>query len=87
MASSTLANFAVTPAWVNVVATLSSAASVPVIVQNIGTESMRIVWGGSSPAVTTAGHRLRPDDSFSGSAAAIWVRSEGYDGILAVTVL
>ncbi len=87
MASSTLANFTVPEAWTNVVATLSAAGNVPIIGQNMGTDPMRIVWGGSSPAVTTAGHRLRPDDSFSGQASAIWVRSENYAGTLAVTVL
>ncbi len=88
MPSSTLGDVPVTGAWTDIVATRASAASVPVLVQNVGAGPIFLAWGGgSAPGVTVSGVLLNPTDSMSGTAANIWVKSGAVQGAVAVTVL
>lgn len=86
MPSATLASINVTSTWANVVATHPSAASVNVMIQNRGNDDVEVVWGGASPAAGVDGIDLRPFDSVTGNAAAIWVRA-GVASRVSVTLL
>lgn len=84
MATVTLNDYAVTGAWTNLAATLTAAASVNVVVQNISTGIVQVFFGGAS-APTGSGFQLAPSDSIQGNAAQIWVR--GPDGNETVSVM
>lgn len=84
MATETLGNLTVTTAWVDVIATYATAASVDVSIQNLDDELVDVVFGGASAPTTMTGTKLQPLDSVQGNAAHIWIRG---DGTVSVTKL
>lgn len=89
MATSSLADYAVTDAWTDLVATIGAAASVDVLLQNLTSSVVMVVsGGGSAPASTISGVALSQFDSFKANAANIWVRTGDPDGAkLSVTTV
>lgn len=78
MATATQDDIEVTDAWLDLVTSNASLASVDVLIQNKSAsgEFVYVVFGGSSPGANSyKGHRLGRDDSITGNAAAIWVRA------------
>lgn len=76
MATATQADYAVTTAWTDLAATITGAASVACLIQNLSDAPVQIVWGGASaPATTHSGVTLNKWDSMAGTAAKIWVRA------------
>lgn len=85
MATSTLADVALTGAWVDLVVTHATLASADAVLQNAGNEPIAIVWGGADPsALSKSGIVLGPREMLSGNAAAVWARSLGTAGKVAV---
>lgn len=76
MATSTLADVALTGAWVNLVATHASLGSADATLQNAGAGAIAVVFGGADPtALGSSGIVLGPRDKISGTAAAVWARA------------
>lgn len=81
MATKGLADFTVTTTWQDVIATLTSAASVNVVAQNIcPNPNVRIqVAGGTASATAPAGSGLTLGqyESVTTNSGSLWVRSDG----------
>ena len=73
MATATLADFPVTGTFQDVVATLTDAASVDAVYQNVGPYPVQVVFGASTTGKT--GVILAPFDSVQGNAANVWART------------
>ena len=87
MATAHLADFAVTSSWADVVATVTGAASVNAVYQNVGQNPIAVVFGGGSAPTTSSGILLGPYDSVQGNAANVWARmAEGTDGESSLSV-
>lgn len=80
MATKGLADFTVTTAWQDVIATLTAAASVDVCVQNVcPNPNVRIQVAGATAAATApagTGLLLGQYDSVTTNSGSLWVRSE-----------
>lgn len=89
MATATQADFAVSGAWADVVATLTAAASVDAVYQNVGVDVVQVFFGGGSAPTSGTGILLYTGDSVQGNAANVWARAPvGTDSsALSVTVL
>lgn len=85
MATQTKDDIAISGSWADLVAADATLASVDVVVQNIDTSEVRIVWGGTSPGAAKSGHILGYGESFEGNAAAIWVKG-GSSGLVSVSI-
>lgn len=65
-----------TEAWVDLTVANAALVSVPVIVQNKSTNSIRVFFGGASaPASLNSGALLKLGESVDGTAANIWARA------------
>lgn len=87
MPTATQPDFTAADTWSNLVDTIGAAASVNVLLQNKGNGVVRVVFGGSQPTSKDAGLILKTFDSVQGNAAAIWLRSSRFPGVVGVTVL
>lgn len=89
MATSTLADIAVTGTWQDVITTHASAASVDVLIQNVGGGDVSVVFGGASdPAQGTNGVALEPLDSMTGNSDHIWIKTNNaINSRISVTLL
>jgi hypothetical protein len=68
-------DYAVTSAWADIGATIAGVISTPVLLQNIGFDDVKVVFGGASAPTGKSGINLNTDDSISGTAAKVWVKS------------
>lgn len=81
MATDTLPDFAVTPQWQDIVATVPGAAGVDLLIQHIGTGTIQLVQGGASaPSEGRSGLRLTAGQDAYANNAHIWVRSYSATG-------
>lgn len=89
MASSTLADVALTGAWQDLTVTHASLISASAFFQNPGVGGdIAIVFGGADPtSAGKSGVRLAARDSIEGAAANVWARSLEASGRVAVTLL
>lgn len=86
MATAHLADYTVTQVWTNLAATVTGAASVEALFQNIGSTPVQIAFGGASAPTTSSGIMLGTMDSVQGNAAQVWVRGiQG--GVLSVATV
>lgn len=85
MATSTLSDVALTGAWQDLVVTHASLASASAEIQNVGSEPVAIVSGGTSPT-GKSGTLLGPRDRTTVNAAAVWARCLGGDSAVSVTL-
>lgn len=83
MATATQNDFPATSDWGELTASITAAANVNCVIQNLDTGgTIDVVFGGASPPTGKTGVRLWPGDSVQGNAAQIWVR--GNDGAATV---
>ena len=89
MATASQADFPVTGTWADVVATVTAAASVDAVYQNVGNDVVQVFFGGGSAPTSGSGIYLYQGDSVQGNAANVWARTPvGSDAsALSVTVL
>lgn len=89
MATSTLADVALSRTWVDLVVTHGSLASADATIQNVGGGAVALVFGGTDPAAAgKSGIVLGPRESATGiNAAAVWARSIDANGAVSVTLL
>lgn len=88
MATSTLADVALTGAWVNLVVTRPTLASVNAAFQNVAGGAIAIVFGGADPTgAGKSGTILGPREGCNGNAAAVWAKSLDPHGAVSVTLL
>lgn len=86
MATSTLADQALTGNWVDLTVALATMASVAAEVQNVGPGAVAIVSGGVAAPVGMSGTVLGPRDRTTVNAAHVWARSLDADGSVSVTL-
>lgn len=87
MATVHLADYPVTTSWTDVVATVTGAASVDAVYQNVGQNTIAVVFAGGSAPTTSTGILLGPFDSVQGNAANVWARTaEGSYGESSLSV-
>jgi hypothetical protein len=80
MPTATLPHFDCTGTFQNIVATIPSAGSVDVEIQNVGDADVEIIAkasGGAPDSSTMTGLILRPREAYNFNAAQLWVRSLG----------
>lgn len=78
MPTATQADYTVTPAWADLAAAQTATANVSTQIQNKGTGSLQVVFGGASaPVSDNAGFYLKQGEVITGTAANIWVRASG----------
>jgi hypothetical protein len=88
MATSTLADVALTGTFANLVSTHATLASADATIQNVGSEPVAIVYGGADPsALSKSGTVLGPRESATGNAAAVWAKAIGSSSAVSVTLL
>jgi hypothetical protein len=88
MATSTLADVALTQTWVNLVVTHATLGSADALLQNPGPGRIAIVPGGADPsALGKSGVTLGPLDSIECNAAAVWARSIHPTGSVSVLLV
>jgi len=86
MATLTLPDFNVTPAFTNIVATVAGAGSAKTLIQNIGLCDVAIVARASGAAPTDAeGIILAPREKHDFNAAQLWIKSFGATGKVSLT--
>lgn len=87
MTTATLNDYPVTTSWTDVVATVTGAASVDAVFQNVGRTPVAVVFGGGSAPTSKTGIVLAPFDSVQGNAANVWARTiEGSGGQSSLSV-
>lgn len=87
MATSTLADQALTTAWVDLTVALPTLASADATYQNQGGEPVAVVFGGGSAPTGKSGIVLGPREIVSGNAVNVWARCLGASANLSVTLL
>lgn len=88
MATDTLNDFPVTSSWQDIVATIAGAASIDLVLQNVGTTTVAVVQGGASPPTEQkSGQRVSPGGDLYVNNAHLWVKSFGAAGLLGVNPL
>lgn len=87
MATASLSDYKPTGSWADLVATIAAAASVDVVIQNVGNNEIQVVFGGASAPTGKSGIILWQGDSVQGNAANIWLRAENGFGIVSVATV
>ena len=88
MASETLNDYAVTNQWTDLLATLTSAASVDTAYQCVSRDRVQMVAGGASAPTGKTGIILAELDSVQLNCANLWVKNfDGNGAVISVTKL
>jgi len=88
MATDTLNDFPVTNNWQDIVATTPGAASIDLVLQNLGTTTIAVAQGGASaPLDVKSGYRVKAGDDLYVNNAHIWVKAFGTVGLLGLNPL
>lgn len=86
MATSTLADVALTGSWVDLTVTLASLVSADATIQNVGPGAIAVVYGGVTAPSGKSGLIRRPGETVTGNAANVWARSLESAGAVSVTL-
>jgi hypothetical protein len=85
MATAHIGDIEVGRSWLNLVTVEAGAASVDLILQNQGPQTVFIISGGTEPT-TDNGIVLKALDSVKLNAAAIWAKGNGITTVSLMTV-